>query len=409
MRQPLSFSATFCFSGYNTKMSNLLDYLAWRGDLTLSQDPFNSIDALILSCLSYVNLQGIVPGLGEGRITIEKASEKFFSIHSEEELAQDKSFINFAPAMLRALAGTERFKDAELLNFADDTDISRQIQFSAVEIDTSDGAAYLSFRGTDDTIIGWKEDFNLSFMTVPAENEAVLYTQKVMKDRKCKFRLGGHSKGGHLAIYASVAAPSELIDMIERIYSFDGPGFNHETMQTEPFKRIQPKIKKFIPETSIIGRLLENTTLPVVVKSTELGILQHDPMSWQIEGKNFEVCEATDKISDLFDETMTTWLGEMTFEDRKIFVDELFSVFEASGCEYLSMMTKVGIKGTRAMIVRMREIRNDSGAKVRTLVKMFFVNLNILKDSVVKERIEEGKEKIALVSNIKSRTDKASE
>ena len=139
----------------------------------------------------------------------------------------------------------------------------------------------------------------------------------------------------------------------------------------------------------------------MIVRSTELGIVQHDPLSWQLEGKNFEFCQSTDKISDLFDETMTRWLGEMTFEDRKVFVDELFSVFEASGCEYLSTMTKVGVRGTRAMIERMHQIRNDSGAKVRTLVKMFFINLNVLKDSVVKERIEEGKEKLYLAANLK--------
>lgn len=382
-------------------MSNLLDYLAWRGDLTFDKDPFNSIDALILSCLSYVNFDKVVPSKGRGRVTIEKASEKFFAIHSEEELAQDKSFINFAPGMLKALGKSERFKGAYLQNYADDTDISRQIQFAAIEIITSDGISFISFRGTDDTVVGWKEDFNLSFMTVPAEDEASLYLKKVMKGRLDKVRLGGHSKGGHLAIYAAVTASSDISDRIEQIYNFDGPGFNHEVMQTENFRHIQPKIIKVIPETSIIGRLLENTTEPIVIKSTELGILQHDPMSWQMEGKNFETCLFTNWISDLFDDTMTGWLSEMTFEDRKLFVDELFSVFEASGCEYLSTMTKVGVKGTRAMIERMHQIRNDSGAKVRTLVKMFFVNFNVLRDSVVKERIEEHKEKIALAANKK--------
>ena len=381
-------------------MSNLLDYLAWRGDLSFARDPFNSIDALILSCLSYVDFTGVVSDKGE-KITMENAAAKFFSIHSEEELAKDKSFINFAPAMLKALAGTERFKSAYLQNFVDDTDIERQIQFAALEINTPDGFCFISFRGTDDTVVGWKEDFNLSFQTVPAETEAAQYLRRVMKGRLDKIRLGGHSKGGHLAIYASMAAPTDLSDRIETIYNFDGPGFNHEAMETEPFRRVQPKIFKMIPQTSIIGRLLENTTEPVVVRSTELGIMQHDPLSWQLEGKNFEVCLSTDKISDLFDETMTRWLGEMTFEDRKVFVDELFSVFEASGCEYLSTMTKVGVRGTRAMIERMHQIRNDSGAKVRTLVKMFFINLNVLKDSVVKERIEEGKEKLYLAANLK--------
>ena len=382
-------------------MGNLLDYIAWRGDLTFEQDPFNSIDALILSCLSYVNFDKVVPPKSQGKLTIEKASEKFFSLHSAEELAQDKSFIKFAPSMLRALGQSERFKNAYLSNYVDDTDISREIQFAAVEIDTSDGGVFISFRGTDDTIIGWKEDFNLSFMTVPAESEAALYLQKVMKGRLDKIRLGGHSKGGHLAVYAALAANSDLTSRIESIYNFDGPGFNHEAMESEQFKSIRHKITKIIPESSIVGRLLENTVDPIVVKSTELGIMQHDPLSWQMEGKQFEICSSTDMISDLFDETMSGWLAEMTFEDRKVFVDELFSVFEASGCENLSMLTQVGVKGTKNMIVRMREIRNESGAKVRTLVKLFFVNINILRDSVVKERIEEGKEKLALVANIK--------
>lgn len=382
-------------------MGNLLDYIAWRGDLTFEQDPFNSIDALILSCLSYVNFDKVVPPKSQGKLTIEKASEKFFSLHSAEELAQDKSFIKFAPSMLRALGQSERFKTAYLSNYVDDTDISREIQFAAVEIDTSDGGVFISFRGTDDTIIGWKEDFNLSFMTVPAESEAALYLQKVMKGRLDKIRLGGHSKGGHLAVYAALAANSDLTSRIESIYNFDGPGFNHEAMESEQFKSICHKITKIIPESSIVGRLLENTVDPIVVKSTELGIMQHDPLSWQMEGKQFEICSSTDMISDLFDETMSGWLAEMTFEDRKVFVDELFSVFEASGCENLSMLTQVGVKGTKDMIVRMREIRNESGAKVRTLVKLFFVNINILRDSVVKERIEEGKEKLALVANIK--------
>ena len=374
-------------------MSNVLDYLTWRGDLTLAQDPFNSIDALLLSCLSYVDLKGIVPGTGDGRITMEEAAEKFFAMHSEEELAQDKTFTNYAPSLLKALAATERFKGAYLQNFVDDTDVSRLIQFAALEIDTSDGFAFVSYRGTDDAIIGWKEDFYLSFMTVPAEDEASLYLMEILHSRSEKIRIGGHSKGGHLAIYAAVTAPTSLVDRIEQIYNFDGPGFNHEAMETEPFKRIIPKITKIIPQTSIIGRLLENTVAPTVIRSTELGMMQHNPMTWQLEGKSFEECEGTDTISDAFDDAMTGWLNEMTFEDRKVFVDELFSVFEASGCDCLSDLTKVGVKGTRAMIDRMRQIRNDSGAKVRALVKMFFVNFNALTGGV-KGRLE---------ANVKSR------
>ena len=134
--------------------------------------------------------------------------------------------------------------------------------------------------------------------------------------------------------------------------------------------------------------------------------MQHDPLSWQMEGKQFITCDFPDKISNLFDETMTTWLAEMSFEERKVFVDELFSVFEASGCENLSMLTKVGVKGTKAMISRMREIRNDSGARVKTLMKMFFVNFNVLRDNVVKERLEDRPLKLGIAANIGKKNGK---
>ena len=377
-------------------MSNLLDYLIWRGDILLSQDPFNSIDGLILSCLSYVRFEKVLPK--KGKMTIAQASEKFFKLHSAEELAQDKSFINFAPFMLKALAEADRFKDAYLSNYVNEIDISRQIQFSALTIDTSDGMTFISYRGTDDSIIGWKEDFNLSFETVPAETEAAKYLQNVMTGRLNRVRLGGHSKGGHLAIYAAAAASVEFAMKIEKIYNFDGPGFNTEAMKSNKFKKIQPKIEKYIPETSIIGRLLENSTRPVVVKSSEAGIMQHDPLTWQLEGKNFVTCASTDKISNLFDDTMTDWLNNMSFEERKVFVDELFSVFEASGCIYLSQLTRVGIKGIRAMIVRLGQIKNDTGAKVKALVKMFFINLNVLKGGDGSDRLISGLPEIEAVS-----------
>lgn len=377
-------------------MSNLLDYLIWRGDILLSQDPFNSIDGLILSCLSYVRFEKVLPK--KGKMTIAQASEKFFKLHSAEELAQDKSFINFAPSMLKALAEADRFKDAYLSNYVNEIDISRQIQFSALTIDTSDGMTFISYRGTDDSIIGWKEDFNLSFETVPAETEAAKYLQNVMTGRLNRVRLGGHSKGGHLAIYAAAAASVEVAMKIEKIYNFDGPGFNTEAMKSNKFKKIQPKIEKYIPETSIIGRLLENSTRPVVVKSSEAGIMQHDPLTWQLEGKNFVTCASTDKISNLFDDTMTDWLNNMSFEERKVFVDELFSVFEASGCIYLSQLTRVGIKGIRAMIVRLGQIKNDTGAKVKALVKMFFINLNVLKGGDGSDRLISGLPEIEAVS-----------
>jgi len=379
-------------------MGNLLDYLAWRGDLPFSRDPFNCIDACLLSSLSYIDFTDIVPGKGQGKVTMREAAKQFFKIHSEEELSNDKSFINFCPSILRALANSERYKGAMLSNFVDDTDIGREIQFGALEIETSDGIAFISFRGTDDRIIGWKEDFNLSYMTVPAETEAVLYMQEVMGGRTQEIRMGGHSKGGHLAIYAATQTLPEITHRIKKIYSFDGPGFgfNKEILETPEFTFIEQKIEKYIPQTSIVGRLLTSSVNPVVIKSNEMGIMQHNPLSWEVEGKEFYKLASTDKVSDTFEETLTSWLDEMSPIQRKVFVDDLFSVFEASGAETMSSMTKVGIRGTKAMITRLREI-NDSGGKIKTLVKLFFVNLDVIGEG--KEALADKKD--ALVDKIK--------
>ena len=265
----------------------MLDYLTWRGDLPFSRDPFNSIDAALLSSLSYIDFTDAVPSKGMGKVTMREASRLFFKYHTEEELSKDKSFINFCPSILRALANSNRFRGAMLSNFVDDTDIGREIQFGALEIETSDGIAFISYRGTDDRIIGWKEDFNLSYMTVPAETEALLYIQEVMGGRTQEIRLGGHSKGGHLAIYAATLAEPDIARRIKNIYSFDGPGFgfNENILESDQFRFIQPKIEKYIPQTSIVGRLLKSTVEPVVVKSNELGIMQHNPLSWELEGK----------------------------------------------------------------------------------------------------------------------------
>lgn len=379
-------------------MGNLLDYLAWRGDLPFSRDPFNCIDACLLSSLSYIDFTDIVPGKGQGKVTMREAAKQFFKFHSEEELSNDKSFINFCPSILRALANSERYKGAMLSNFVDDTDIGREIQFGALEIETSDGIAFISFRGTDDRIIGWKEDFNLSYMTVPAETEAVLYMQEVMGGRTQEIRMGGHSKGGHLAIYAATQTLPEITHRIKKIYSFDGPGFgfNKEILETPEFTFIEQKIEKYIPQTSIVGRLLTSSVNPVVIKSNEMGIMQHNPLSWEVEGKEFYKLASTDKVSDTFEETLTSWLDEMSPIQRKVFVDDLFSVFEASGAETMSSMTKVGIRGTKAMITRLREI-NDSGGKIKTLVKLFFVNLDVIGEG--KEALADKKD--ALVDKIK--------
>ncbi len=354
-------------------MANIIDYLKWRGDITLRQDPLNKVDALLFACISYVDFDGVVPE-DDAEISFSDACRLFFELHSEEELASDNSFISFAPYLLREAASRDRYKDLLMSRYVNHTDINDLIQFSAVNIRLSPDEVFIAFRGTDDTIVGWKEDFYISCMTISSEDESVRYLDAVQKGRSDRIYLGGHSKGGHLAIYAAYNAGNDIRERVERIFDFDGPGFNSEVMATEPFMSVGPRITRVIPENSIIGRLLSDTAVPLIVISTEKGIMQHDPMSWQIEGKLFLAAEKNSVASDVFDETLTKWIGELDTDEKKRFIDDLFAVLEASGETNVSKLSGLSLQAVKAMLGKMQLLRKGSRDKIRLLLKYFLGN-----------------------------------
>lgn len=317
-------------------MGNMLDYLSWRGDLSLAQDPFNEIDNLLLACLSYVPFEGIVPKVSEGDISIRDACEKFFASHTEKELKANKTFTSFSPQILKAMADSERFGNVKLQNYVNHIDAQKEKQFCALEILTDDGFSYVSIRGTDDTIIGWKEDFNLSYQTIPADQEAAAYLNYIMQDRYDPIRIGGHSKGAHIAIYAAAFCYPDICSRIEVIYENDGPGFRRDQMQMPELLHVASKIVRIIPETSIIGTLLDHFAEPIVVLSTENGVMQHSPISWQVTGRSFDLAEAESNAGRLFQESFNTWIYSVEPPERKAFIDDMFDVLLAPGVDTLS-------------------------------------------------------------------------
>ena len=354
-------------------MGNINDYIRWRGDLTFEQDPFNKVDAMLFACLSYVDFSGAVPEDGS-EITLLDAEVKFFELHSEEELAADNSFIRFAPSLLRQVAVKDRYKDLLLSRYVDHTDVEDMIQFAAMTIRLAPDAVFIAFRGTDDTIVGWKEDFYISCKTISSEDESLVYLTECQKGKTDKIYLGGHSKGGHLSIYSAYNSDKDIRDRVVRIFDFDGPGFNDEVMASEPFRSVGPRITRVIPENSIIGRLLSDTAEPLIVVSSEKGVMQHDPMSWQIEGKLFICTEKNSVASDVFDNTLTRWIDELDTEEKVRFIDDLFAVLEASGETNVSKLSGLSLASIKAMIVKMKTLRKGSRDKIRLLLKYFLGN-----------------------------------
>ena len=348
-------------------MGNIMDYISWRGDLSFEQSQFNEVDNLILACFSYVNLDGISAVTKQKGIGLKKLTKEFMKLHTMKELEADKSFIRLAPFMMMEMAKSVRFGKCVVRNYVNDIVTEAEQQFAAMEIVLEDGTSYVSFRGTDDTIIGWKEDFNLSTGVVPAQKRAIEYLQKISEHTDGMLRVGGHSKGGNLAIYGSVMCKSAHEKILE-IYSNDGPGFSREFQELPETKEMMPKIIRIIPEYSIIGTLLEHEKEPVIVASSIKGLLQHDAFSWEVQGPALVRRDSLNKTALRFIEILHKWIDGMDTEQKRLLIEDLFATLQASGYENLSEVQSGGLKSLAAMVKRVEKFAPESRGMMQELL-----------------------------------------
>lgn len=348
-------------------MGNIMDYISWRGDLSFEQAQFNEVDNLILACFSYVNLDGISAVTKQKGIGLKKLTKEFMKLHTMKELEADKSFIRLAPFMMMEMAKSVRFGKCVVRNYVNDIVTEAEQQFAAMEIVLEDGTSYVSFRGTDDTIIGWKEDFNLSTGVVPAQKRAIEYLQKISEHTDGMLRVGGHSKGGNLAIYGSVMCKSAHEKILE-IYSNDGPGFSREFQELPETKEMMPKIIRIIPEYSIIGTILEHEKEPVIVASSSKGLLQHDGFSWEVQGPALVRRDSLNKTALRFIEILHKWIDGMDMEQKRLLIEDLFATLQASGYENLSEVQSGGLKSLAAMVKRVEKFAPESRGMMQELL-----------------------------------------
>ena len=348
-------------------MGNIMDYISWRGDLSFEQSQFNEVDNLILACFSYVNLDGISAVTKQKGIGLKKLTKEFMKLHTMKELEADKSFIRLASFMTMEMAKSVRFGKCVVRNYVNDIVTEAEQQFAAMEIVLEDGTSYVSFRGTDDTIIGWKEDFNLSTGVVPAQKRAIEYLQKISEHTDGMLRVGGHSKGGNLAIYGSVMCKSAHEKILE-IYSNDGPGFSREFQELPETKEMMPKIIRIIPEYSIIGTLLEHEKEPVIVASSSKGLLQHDAFSWEVQGPALVRRDSLNKTALRFIEILHKWIDGMDMEQKRLLIEDLFATLQASGYENLSEVQSGGLKSLAAMVKRVEKFAPESRGMMQELL-----------------------------------------
>ena len=312
--------------------TTIWDYLAWRGDLLLTQDSFNEVDNLLLCIVAYIDFRRIAR-LRSFDPAYAMPIGDVCAMLTEEDEQRGLSPEDYIPVM-RAMAATPRFRDVKMFAFEDSYDEEKVMQFSAVSFLLPDDSVFVAYRGTDTTLVGWVEDFNMSFMTaVPAQLRAVDYAVEVARRTpRRQLRIGGHSKGGNLAAYAAIYLPEKLqTKRLVAAYNNDGPCFNAEVLASEGFARAAEKIHTFIPQSSAVGMLLEHTEDYTIIDSTTVSLLQHEPLSWNVLGNRFIYLGQRSEAAKLGDDVIREWLADLTKEERQEFVETVHQLLSAGG------------------------------------------------------------------------------
>ena len=350
-------------------MTNINDYLIWRGDLPINKKfPFNEIDALILGRFSYLTFHKIKMNKKE---TIESISKKMRGIPNEDFL------LNGDKELITNLGDSDRFKNLLVTDYVRNSSKGLEKQFSAITIHLSMSELYVSYIGTDDTINGWKEDFNMMFLeNVPCQISGTEYLTKISKKYPyCKIRIGGHSKGGNIAIYSAITVTKTIQKRIIKVYNYDGPGFRKEVLDKYDYEGVINKIESYIPQDSIVGRLLYHKEKMTITHSIEKGVMQHDIYSWEVLKDDLVYSERITEDSEDIDETITTWFEETTNEQRRIVVDTVFDLLYSSEVEDFEELSQNIAKKLPTMIKTYKSVSKEDremiGNTVSLMVKKF--------------------------------------
>ncbi len=339
---------------------DMLDYIKWRGDLSFDERPLNEVDSLIFSTLSYETFEGIqLPK------TMKEVSNVFFKKYTIEELSKRKSFTYRSFEVLKAASLSNRFEDIIVDHYVNVIDEEKNIQFSAVTFSFKNKWKYIAFRGTDDTIVGWKEDFMLLYKDeIESYQKIKDYLNLVFREHKpfsnTKYYIGGHSKGGHLALYASSLIPEKLHKHIISIYNFDGPGFDQQFYLNGNVKKLLPKMTTYTPAASFFGRLFKHHEKIQLISSEQKGLLQHSMFNWQVNVNRFNYennyTDGSDKAIQKFNETISKY----TIKEREHIVESLFDVYKQLNIFTIEDLLNINPNRVFNSLKQLNELDNDT-------------------------------------------------
>jgi len=349
-------------------LSHIVSYIKRQKENTFKEEPFNEVDALVLSQFVYLKWDGIVPTISEKKeaVYLSDLAENldFAHVFSDERYRKDNV------ELFEAMVESKRYGRMRMNYFSDIVSVLAETQFSAITVFLENGPTVIIYRGTDETMVGWKEDFNMSFKEpVTGQSLSALYLQQVSELIEGDFIVSGHSKGGNFAVYASMNVEEKIQQRIEKVYSFDNPGFRPEILESVDFNRIKDRIHKFLPHSSIFGVLLQSKEDFQVVECFSIGVLQHNPYNWQVSGNEFKKVDKLDRTSVFLNETYNEWLYGLSDEELHAYSEIWYQIMQEANITTMLEFTKEPGKTLTSLIDAIRETDDKTKEMAKELAR----------------------------------------
>ncbi len=351
----------------------IIDYLKEYADVSLKDEPMNDVDSLVLCQFSYLKFDGLVPLVTENGRSV--SLQQLYEHPNYEKLYGDERYEKENRALFEAMRKCVRFRNMKLNCYINiiEAQADFETQFSAVTFLLEDGTMYVAFRGTDETMVGWKEDFNMAFLSpVPGQEFAVKYLNMVTARLPRDFYVGGHSKGGNLAVYAAMNCYPQARDRIRKIYSMDGPGFRPEVLEKCDFGQIEERTCKILPHSSLVGMLFEKDIRYQVVESRTFGLAQHNPFTWLVKDGHFVTVSDIYESRRFMDDTLNEWILSLDEQSLRTFVDTLFQILAASESDNLIDFTANLKRSMTGILGAMKDLDEDTQKGLKQAVKALF-------------------------------------
>ena len=317
-------------------MGNLITYVQQYEAQTFKDKSLTDIDILVLTEIAYLPFDEIVSSSFEEKaaISLNQLGKEFEIIKEKEHENNPFMITKERIQLLDVVSKSQRYKDIKVFGFMNDIDDELTKQFAAVCYQWEEESRWIIFRGTDESLTGWKEDFMMTYSDlIPAQTDAIEYLRKQAELFSGSLNISGHSKGGNLSLYASAMQEEDIQHRIKQIYCWDAPGVHRSILNTEGYQRVVSKVKRYIPQDSIVGLMLESQVPYHSIESQGSGISQHSALMWNIEDDHFvELTELT-RNSQLTDQTFKQWTEVVSDEELKLFFDTFFELFFEMGVE----------------------------------------------------------------------------